>query len=452
MEFNLWSLLSDIAIFGLLLLVGQLLRAKLKIFQTLLMPAGLIGGFIGLALGPNGFNLLPFSGQLSAYAGVLIAVIFASTPIGDKPITKNDMKGVGGFFFQNTGILMLQYAAGMALTLFVLDKLWPGLNNGFGLILATGFYGGHGTAAAVGSMYRELGNPEFFDLGNASATVGLVFGIVFGMVMINWATRKGYTNYVKSPKELPQEIRTGLFPPEKQKSAGKITISNMSLDPLVFHLAIVAVATFCGRLFSLFVKSKVSWLDIPVFVSALAFGYVMQFILNVTRTDKYVDRYTIQRISGASTDLLVVSAMSALKISTVVSNWAPLLITFVFGLIMKMAWLLWVSKYSSPKDWFERGIMNFGRANGVIATGVLLSRVVDPEQKSRALEDTGITDLLNRPIAIALQVLPPLFLTKGGNWPIITTSVMSGGFIILTVVALAAKWWTPGRMQGGQEK
>ena len=58
----------------------------------------------------------------------------------------------------------------------------------------------------------------------------------------------------------------------------------------MFHLAIVAVATFCGRLFSLFVKSKVSWLDIPVFVSALAFGYVMQFILNVTRTDKYVDR------------------------------------------------------------------------------------------------------------------------------------------------------------------
>jgi hypothetical protein len=86
-----------------------------------------------------------------------------------------------------------------------------------------------------------------------------------------------------------------------------------------------------------------------------------------------------------------------------------------------------------------------------VATGVLLSRVVDPEMKSRALEDTGITDLMNRPIAIALQVLPPLFLARGGNWPMIVTWVMTGGFLVLTVIALILKWWTPGKMQGNQK-
>lgn len=451
MEFNLWSLLSDIAILGALLLIGQFLRAKLKVFQKLLMPASLIGGLIGLILGPNVLNILPFSSQLSAYAGVLIAVIFAATPIGDKPITKASMKGVGGFFYQNTGIVVLQYALGMLLVVAIFKQIWPELNDGFGLILATGFYGGHGTAAAVGSVYDGYGYPEFFDLGNASATVGLIGGIVVGMILINWGTRKGYTNYVKSPKELPDEIRTGLIPPEKQKQGGRITISNMSLDPLIFHLSIIAVATFAGKLFSDFVASKISWLSIPVFVSALVFGYIMQYFLRATKADKYIDRYTVQRISSSSTDILVISAVSALKLSTVAANLVPLLITFVLGLLMNVLWFLWVSKFANSRDWFERGIMNYGRSNGVVATGVLLSRVVDPESKSRGLEDTGITDLLNRPIVIALQVLPPVLLAQGGNMPWIVTGAMWAAFIILTVVALAFKWWTPGKMQGNQK-
>lgn len=449
---SLWDVLIDAGLMGLLLLVGQFLRAKVKLFQNLLMPASLIGGFIGLILGPGVLNILPFSDQLSGYAGILIAVVFACTPIGDEPMSKEDIKGVGGFFYQNTGILILQYAAGMTLALGVLNKIWPNLNDGFGLLMATGFYGGHGTAAAVGAVYKDYGWPEFFDLGNASATVGLVGGIVIGMALINWGTRKGYTIYVNSPKELPEEIRTGLIPKDKQKSAGKITVSNMSLDPLVFHLAIALFVTLLGKWFSGLIKGYVSWLSIPVFVSALIFGYLAQFVLKKTGSVEYVDRGTMQRISSSATDLLVLSAVASLKLDVIAANFGPLLISFIFGLVLNIVWFLYVSKYTSSRAWFERGIMNYGRSNGVIATGVLLNRVVDPDQKSRGLEDTGITDLLNRPIAIALQVLPPLFIVLGGKWPQYTTLAMWAAFIVLTVSALIFKWWTPGKMQGNQKK
>lgn len=451
MNLNLWDLVTDLTLMGALMLAGQFLRAKVRIFQNLLMPAALIGGFIGLILGPNVLDVLPFSTQVGSYAGVLIAIVFASTPIGDEATTKEDLKGVGGFYYQNTGVAVIQYAVGMTLALLVLNKIWPGLHDGFGLILATGFYGGHGTAVAVGEMFMDYGWADALDLGNISATVGLVGGIVSGMALINWGTRKGYTNYVDSPDELPQELRTGLMPKEKQKPGSTITISNMTLDPLVFHLAIVLVATLLGKWSSDLIKSFVSWLSIPVFVLALAFGYVVQAILTKTGANEYVDRHTIQRISGSSTDLLVVSAVSTIRLDVVVAYFWPLVITFIVGFILNVIWFLWVSKYASPRDWFERGIMNYGRSNGVIATGVLLNRVVDPDQKSRGLEDTGITDLLNRPILIALQVLPPLFISFGGRWPIYTTLIIWAVFIILTVVALKLKWWTPGKMQGDQK-
>lgn len=441
---TLWNVTTDLAFMGIFLIIGQILRTRIKLFQFLLMPASLIGGFIGLILGPSYFNIIPFSNQLSGYAGILIAIIFACMPIGDnQKISRKDLKNIGGFFYQNTGILILQYAFGMSITIWVLKKIWPSLNDGFGLILATGFYGGHGTAAAVGEIYKDYGYLDFFDLGNASATVGIVAGILFGMALINWGTRKGYTNYVKSPKELPEEIRTGLIPKQNQKNGGKITISNMSLDPLAFHLSIILIATILGKYLTTFIKTYIKWLSIPVFVSALIVAYLIKYIFKKFKLAEYVDRFTVQRISGTATDLLVVSAIASLKLNVIANNFWPLLITFILAIFLNIIWFLYVSRYTSTKDWFERGIMNYGRSNGVVATGVLLNRVVDPDQLSRGLEDTGITDLINRPIAIALQVLPPLFISMGSKYTLLTTIVIWVSFIILTFIALWFRWWIP---------
>ncbi|MDK2882885.1 MAG: glutamate:Na+ symporter, family [Bacillota bacterium] len=88
-------------------------------------------------------------------------------------------------------------------------------------------------------------------------------------------------------------------------------------------------------------------------------------------------------------------------------------------------------------------MMVWGHATGVVATGILLLRVVDPDFKSRGVEDSGIADILNRPIVIALQVLPPLFLSMGGSWPHIVTWTITGATVLLLIVAKALGWWRP---------
>jgi len=59
-KFSIWSLLLDISIISGLLLLGTILRARIRWIQSLFLPASMIAGFIGLALGPHSLDILPF--------------------------------------------------------------------------------------------------------------------------------------------------------------------------------------------------------------------------------------------------------------------------------------------------------------------------------------------------------------------------------------------------------
>lgn len=64
----------------------------------------------------------------------------------------------------------------MALT--VVKALMPSISDVFGVLLASGFIGGHGTAAAVGSTLDTLGWAEGTDIGLTFATIGILAAMV----------------------------------------------------------------------------------------------------------------------------------------------------------------------------------------------------------------------------------------------------------------------------------
>ena len=456
MSSAIWQVMVDISIMGALLLIGEFLRAKVKLIQKVLIPPAVIAGFLALLFGPQSpveqLKILPLSTSFGTYASVLIVVIFAATPIGDKP-QKGAASGpkISGMFFNVSGIAVLQYAVGMLVTLVLLVKLYPTLDENFGLMMATGFYGGHGTAAAVGSALSELGVPNMTDLGNTCATIGIVGGIISGMIIINWGTRKGYTHYVENPKELPQEMRTGLVPANKQKSSSKGTVASICLDPLGFHLGIVMLACWVGYIAS---KWFANWtlatfdfkISIPEFCLSLIAGIILNGLLNKTGADQYVDRGTVQRIQGTATDFLMISGIGSLNLSVVMEFSVPLIVVCAAGFLINWFWFIIVGGKSSDEDWFERNMMVWGHATGVAATGVLLQRVVDPELKSRGIEDSGIADVFNRPIIIGLQVIPPILIVNmgtTGSW--IVTGACFAIVAVMWIFAYFTKGWVPGR-------
>ena len=83
MKAAIWQVMVDVSVMGALLLIGEFLRAKVKLFQKVLIPPAVIAGFLALLFGPKSpveaLRILPLSSSFGTYASVLIVVIFAAT-------------------------------------------------------------------------------------------------------------------------------------------------------------------------------------------------------------------------------------------------------------------------------------------------------------------------------------------------------------------------------------
>lgn len=255
-SFTPWSFFVDLGLMAMLMLLGQILRAKVKLIQRLFIPPSLIAGLLGLAFGPNGLGWLPFSAELGTYASILIAFVFAALPFSSASTPLKEVVRTAGpmWAYAQVGML-LQWGVVGLIGLFIINAIWPDLHDAFGIMLPTGFYGGHGTAAAIGAAFEGLNWEDARSLGMMTATIGVIWAIVGGLICIKWATRHKQTAFISDFEELPEELRSGLVPNEKRTSIGSATTSSISIDSLTFHFALICVAALVGYLCSRGVKS-----------------------------------------------------------------------------------------------------------------------------------------------------------------------------------------------------
>lgn len=206
MNLNPYDLLMDFAIMSILLFIAQYLRAKVRLIQKLLLPSSLIAGFMGLFLGPQFLNVLPFTKNISSYAYLLVVFLFASLFIGNEGggSFKQTMDQVGDTFLINSAVYFGQYATALLIGGGILVALFPEVPQAFAVLMPGGFIGGHGAAAAFGGAFKELLNwDEALPIGQTFATVGLLVGVLGGVLAINIATRLKATRFIKTMAELP---------------------------------------------------------------------------------------------------------------------------------------------------------------------------------------------------------------------------------------------------------
>ena len=442
---TIYTLLTDFCIASLLILIGQFLRSKLKFFQTFFVPASLIGGILGLIGGPRVLNILPFSESFGSYAGCFIIIVFTVVGVNGFDIKKSGGGGetvkrlIGYEMFRQVGFF-IQFCFPIALTLLVLQKIWPDLNSGFGILLASGFTGGHGTAAAVGNTLTELGWADGMDLAVTFATVGIFCGVFGGLMLIKFAAKKGYTMYVKDVDKLSDDLRTGLVSKDKRQSMGDETISSVSLDSLGFHMAIILLVAGAGYMLNQKVLAPYVLSGIPDFTVSYLVGLFFFLALHKTPLYNYVDTRVNTRINGMFTDFLVCFAVSSVNPSVLISYAGPLLLMTLLGILLVIITVFPFGYLLNEKSWFEHSIFVYGYLTGVFAIGFVLLRIVDPENRSMTVEDTAMTPFLNF-VEIFCWSAGPAMLLAGQGWAFAGITALVT--IASIVVAVIAKTWYP---------
>lgn len=439
MDYSPWILFTDLGLISLLLIVGMFLRAKVGFIQRLFLPASIIAGILGLALGPNGFGVLPFSTLIGTYPGILIAVIFGTLPLLSPKIDWSIIKNrVGSMWSYSQLAMILMWGGGLLFSILLINPFWKSLHDGFGLILAAGFVGGHGTAAAVGETFAQNGWEEATSLAMTSATVGVISAILIGILFIKRGSAKGHTNFLGSFQDLPNELKTGLVPPESRKNSQTDTVSSISIDPYVFHFAIVTVIAMGGYYLSKLGTFYLPKVAIPAFSLAFIVGLIVRKVLNTTKTEKYVSKDVVGRISGSSTDLLVAFGIASISLPVVLKYIVPLSILFLFGLIYAYVFFAILSKKFFTEHWFERGIFTWGWTTGTAAMGIALLRIVDPDYKSNTLDDFGLAYIPIAPVEILVVTFAPLLVLNSHSYLFIGLTFAFG--LIIYLLALKNRW------------
>ena len=431
---------------SVLLWLGQELRNRWTLFQTLFIPTPVIAGLLGLALA----HLLPASWTEILFAGwaqipsLLINLVFATLFLGAPlPGIRTIWPQAGPPFFYGQIFDWGQYMVGLGAVLFLLKPLFH-LPDIFGVLVEVGFEGGHGTAAGLRPTFESLGWSEGTDYALASATVGILSALFIGILLINWAARRGYLASAPatagSRVGVPRE--PAVYPLRERPVGCSLTLPPSALDSLTLHLALSGLAIGIGWLMQQgFVR--LAMLDpssptlqklatsFPLFPLCMLGGLLLQGLLQKTGRDAWVDRDSFHRLGGMALDILVVTAITTTRLDLISRHLLPFLLICLAGILWNVFAVMVLARRLLPTHWFERSIAEMGQSMGVTATGLLLLRAVDPESRTDAPAAFAYKQLLHEPFM------------GGGLWTSMAVPLVAlhGGWTVFLIASGAVAFW-----------
>lgn len=442
----LTQLLQALSLLSVLLLIGTFLRAKVKLFQSLYLPASVIGGFIGMIISPEIFgrfsNYSISEEWIKTYSllpGILSVPIFAAIPLG---MFLNENKNIKSMYPSKVLICfglfqcasMSQSAIGYATNMFF-SKINPQLNmyRTFGYELSAGFAGGHGLAAATGKLLEGFGIPQWEiaqGVALTTATIGLIGGIVFGIIFINLAVRKNKTKIIKRINDnADKSMEVGYNKDiNKQNSLGRETFLSSSIETITFHLAIIF--TVCGIAYIVlnFVKKmNIAGLNVlPVWTYSMIIMFALNFIIKKLNLVWMVDAKVKAKIMGTLSDFAIVSAMTSLPIKAIINYIAPITVMCILGFIITYLLVFPLNSFFFKEDYsFERAIISWGTLTGVLITGMTLLKICDPEYKSPALSEFSLGFSLMSVTGLLIVPILNTVLAVGSTFDNFITAIIS---------------------------
>ena len=424
-----WLLLA-MATLTVLLGLGRAIGQRLQL-KRVGIPEALVAGLIGLALAPSGpLPLLP-EPVMQLWADLplaLLTLVFATLLLA-KPLPKlaGLWQPVSAQVLLSLTLAFGQFLVAGLAVLFLLQP-WLGVSPLMACLIEVAFEGGHGSAAAMGPSYASLGFPTGAALGLALSTVGLLTSTLVGGVLVVVGRSRGWTSSWPAPAPQGAPDAAGPGPSDQARSPQRPVPPQGPLQQLAawaVNLALAGVAVLVGVGLLALLRGLAERTGggfalvidaLPVFPLALVGSILVRLVLERLHLDGWVSAPIQGQTGTLSADLLITAATAGLDLALLRQDWLPLSVLSLAGLLWNLAVILLLAPRILPKDWFERAVIEFGQATGVAASGLLLLRMADPDDRSEALQAFSIKQLLLQPLLAGgvITVVAPLAISGWG--------------------------------------
>ena len=427
-----------LGLLAVLLLIGTAIGAAIGL-KRWGVPEALLAGGLGLLLAPSGpLPLLPPAviERWNNLPLALLTLVFATLMLS-KPLPR-----IGSIWRPVTAQLLLaltlafgQFMVGGLAVLLVLQPL-IGAPPVMAALIEVAYEGGHGSAAAMGPSYARLGLASGEALGLAMATVGLLSATLVGALVVllgrsrRWLLASSLPIAQPAPAAAPAAALSISPNPVSNSSRGGSTNSSpgqSQLGPAVWlvNLALTGAAVLLGTLMLRGLQELAArWgggfalvIDgLPVFPLALLGSLLVRLLLERGGKGHWAAARVQGRLGTLAADLLITAATACLDLSLLAEQWLELTVLAVAGLLWNVAVVLLLGPRILPPNWFERGLVEFGQATGVAASGLLLLNMVDPQDQGDALTPFSIKQLLLQPFIAGgiITVAAPLAIDGWG--------------------------------------
>lgn len=432
---------------SIMLLLGMLIRGKSKAVQSTLAPAAVIGGIIGFICMNTVIPVLTDSVTFDGYTTIvntLFTVSFISigltrpakqkneptteeVEVTDKKGRKKKKKG-GPLYRGSMGMglvwsMLFGLQGGIGVLVAALVGPLFGMSAIYGMLIPFGFCQGPGQAATNGTVYETV-----YGVENASqvaitfAVVGFVAAYVVGVPI----AKKGIKMGIAGGKiKINESIARGFYSkPEQRQSMGKVTTYAGNIETLAFHVALIGISYMVALIFSWlfsFIPAIGSAMAAMMYLNGLLGAYVVNAVVKRLGLDYLQDSVLESKITGFTSDYLVIMAFMSVALGQVGTWMIPIIIiSVVITVVTTVVSLYFCQRFGDSND-FERFLGLFGTACGTTPSGLSLVRIVDPALRTTTGAELG---MMNLPEFLSMFSSIVITLIASGVVPVIPGAVL----------------------------
>jgi glutamate:Na+ symporter, ESS family len=421
----------SLVVLSLVFACAALIRRWSRPLRALFIPTAVIGGFLALALGPEGLGRLVggyglFSTETfavwKALPALLINVMCASLLLGERLPPLKTIWSISGPHVIMAGIMSAgQFAIAGILVLLLLEPVF-GFSSKAGALIEMSFAGGHGTLAGLTPVLIKYGAGDLLEVGLGLATIGMVTGIVVGTMLVNYAIASPSIRVARQNPTTPDEdldIDHHLpgpdeVPMDEWKGMTQVTAAAVFLG--------VSIAVGAGLLEAfrwVFHRIGSDFFDMfPLFPFTIIGGVIVQLCAVRFNFAWTVNRRAVEGLGGIAVDGIVICAIGTLSLAALGAHIGPLLILALGSVGWSVFLALVIGRRVFPRNWFEHSIAEFGESQGNIATGFVMVDMVDPSRQTDVVRGYSYRQLITRPL-------------------------VGGGFVTALAVPLIDAWGLP---------